>query len=62
MKEFFRRGDWSLNAGMSFENIGGSIGYEPIHGFEIHGIIANSWDDTFHRRFSPKIGIGFTFK
>ena len=62
MKEFFKHDKWSLNAGMSFKNVGGSIGYEPMHGFEIHGIIANSWDDTFHRRFKPKVGIGFTFK
>jgi hypothetical protein len=61
-KQLLEKSNWSLNFGVSLKNVGGSIGYEILNGFEIYGILANSWNDLFKWKFKPKVGIGFTFK
>ncbi len=46
-------------------NIGVSVGYTPdiiFRPIEIHGIIANSIEDTFNLQFKPKFGIGISVK
>jgi hypothetical protein len=56
---------FSFNAGGSIKNVGISLGYTPdvlMKTFEVHGILANSWEDTFNFEFKPKIGIGVSVR
>lgn len=62
MATLWQKGRLSLNAGFSSKNLGASIGYNINDFLKAHGIIANSWNDTFHGRFKPKFGIGISIK
>lgn len=57
-KEILRKNRWSLNALVSKKNAGMSVGYNINDYLKAHGIIVNSWKDTFSGKFRPKIGIG----
>jgi len=62
MKELFRKGNFSFNAGVSTKNIGVSLGYTPkeLKVLELHGILANSWKNTIHGKFKPRVGFGIS--
>lgn len=60
-KEILRKDRWNLNALISKKSAGMSVGYNINDYLKAHGIIVNSWKDTFSGKFRPKIGIGINF-
>lgn len=67
MKELWKTstGAFSFNLGGSLKNVAVSVGAVPdwfMRSFEVHGVIANSWEDTFSFKFNPKFGVGITVK
>jgi len=62
LKEIAKWKNFNFNVGASWKNLVGSIGYELVPWFEVHGAVGASWKDILRKKFKPKFGIGFTFK